>query len=419
MASRSAPIPAGHAISFASSMNNDPQFGLDRLIDPVLSSVFFEQHWEEEPLLVKRAAPDYYARLLSLTQIDALLAEGNLPASAIDVVNADAPVERGEFVRSDGTVDILKVYRLFSDGASVLFHELQKWVPALASLCREMEARFSSPFQTNVYMTPGRGQGFRAHYDTHDVFLLQIAGTKEWNVSQVPMRLPLRGQPFDSTVHTSGVPIMSCEVHAGDLLYLPRGFVHEARSCDATSLHVTLGALSYTWADVLLDVMSDVCLTDAAFRRALPLDFARPGFDMAAARGMFDALLRRAAANADVEATLERFADELVATRAPLVPGQLAQMSRLSELAPHDEAGARPGLLYRMREDAASVRVRCHGREVSFPLQAASAVKYALETSRYAIHDLPGELDDAGKLVLVRSLIADGMVVRYPGAAVD
>ncbi len=44
----------------------------------------------------------------------------------------------------------------------------------------------------------------------------------------------------------------------------------------------------------------------------------------------------------------------------------------------------------------------CYGAELRLPEHAAEPARYALETPDFVIEDLPGELDDAGKLVLVR-----------------
>jgi len=402
--------------TFKAAMIQDLNFSLATLIDPVPGSTFFREYWEEKPLLVTRKCQDYYASLLSLEQFDSLITATELAPSGIDVVNADTPVDRSEFVRADGSIDILKIYQLFSSGATVLLQELQRRHAPLASLCRALEVELSIPFQTNVYLTPAHGKGFRPHYDTHDVFLLQISGSKEWTIRGSPVPLPLRGQPFDSNVHPIGDTLMSLELRAGDVLYIPRGFLHHARSRDEISLHITLGALSHTWADLLLEVMSDLWLSDPAFRRALPVGFACSEFDVTSARSTFMELLQRTVENASFETALERLADELVATRRPFVPGLLKQISLVGNLSDKDEVGARPGLLYRLRTDGGAVRIRCHGREVSIPIEATEAVKFALENVRYIVRDLPGRLDAAGKVVLVRRLIEEGMVVRYSNA---
>jgi hypothetical protein len=285
----------------------------------------------------------------------------------------------------------------------------------VSALCRALEREISAPFQTNLYITPPGGQGFEAHYDTHDVFVLQIAGSKEWTVLDAPVRLPLSGQQFDSKLHPAGAATLSTMLRAGDLLYIPRGFLHHARSADETSLHATVGALSYRWADVLLEVMAQKCLADPAFRRSLPVGFARTGFDAASTRQAFADLLSRACANANPDHVLERLADEFVVGRRALIPGQLTQLSLARDLAPADEVGVRPTTLYRMQSDGDMVRIRAHGREIILSAEAVEAATFALENARYRIRDVPGDLDDEEKLMLVKRLIEEGLVWRLAG----
>jgi ribosomal protein L16 Arg81 hydroxylase len=207
---------------------------------------------------------------------------------------------------------------------------------------------------------------------------------------------------------------MSFVLDAGDLLYIPRGFLHHARSGDETSLHVTLGVVSHRWADVLLEVVAETCLADPAFRRASPVDLARPEFDAASARRSFAELLARVVEKASPDRVLDRLADEFVVNRRALVPGQLAQVAQLHELSEVDWVGARPTLIYRLRADGDVLRIRAHGREVSLPADAGDAVKFALEHERYQVRDLAGDIDEAGKVVLVRRLIEEGLVWRQP-----
>ena len=54
-------------------------------------------------------------------------------------------------------------------------------MPALARLCAVLGSAFSSWSRPNVYLTPLDAHGFAPHCDTHDVFVLQITGTKRWS----------------------------------------------------------------------------------------------------------------------------------------------------------------------------------------------------------------------------------------------
>jgi hypothetical protein len=169
------------------------RFDLAKLLDPVSPATFFGEHWEEKPLRVKRNRPDYYRPLLSLDEIDPLIALAGLPPDAVSVANVD-DVTQGECARADGSIDVVKACQLFSAGATIVLQEAHKWHAPMTALCRGLECEFGAPLQANLYLTPPAGQGFETHYDTHDVLVLQIAGDKEWTIFDSPVRLPLRGQ---------------------------------------------------------------------------------------------------------------------------------------------------------------------------------------------------------------------------------
>ena len=90
--------------------------------------------------------------------------------------------------------------------------------------------------------------------------------------------LPLRGQAFDPDKHAPGPPTREFTLQAGDLLYCPRGLFHSARSTDEASLHITLGLIGKTWADVMIEAVSAACLASPAFRANLPVGFANARF---------------------------------------------------------------------------------------------------------------------------------------------
>ena len=54
--------------------------------------------------------------------------------------------------------------------------------------------------------------------------------------------------------------------------------------------------------------------------------------------------------------------------------------------------------------------------EITLPTFARDAVRFALEGPPFVVRDLPGQLDDAGKVVLVRRLLREGLLVRQDEA---
>lgn len=383
------------------------------LIAPETPERFFADVWERRHLVVRGTEADRFGDLLSLDEVDRVLTGSVLRVEDVQLTNAGREVKPGQYSHPSGVIDVARVYQELADGSTVILPQLHFRLPRLAALCRGLEGELGARFQTNVYLTPGGAQGFKRHFDNHDVFVLQVAGCKHWRLYDTPVALPLRGQEFRPEAVAAAEQTGAFTLGPGDVAYLPRGLMHEAESDDAMSLHITVGALARTWHDLLVEALSDVTLRDVAFRRSLPPGFVKAGFDRANARADFADLLARLARQADFDTALDRFAEELVSTRNPLLPGQLAQVAGLSQLDDTSLVSPRPNLIYRLEKTAEGLAIHCYGTVVTVPIQAAPAATAALQADALAIGDLPGPLDAEGRLVLVRRLVREGLVVVH------
>ncbi|MGH9378004.1 MAG: cupin domain-containing protein [Terriglobia bacterium] len=398
------------AETFPSELNPS----LEWLIHPTRKQQFFATTWEKQPLVVKRSQPNYFSPLLSLDEVDRVLTTLDRKYPDITLKNASRGITSDDYTVSGGSLDVAKVYQLFAEGSTISLAFLDTVVPPLALFCRSLESEFSFPFQANVYLTPPGAQGAKPHYDTHDVFVLQVTGSKKWTIYGTPVDLPLPGQDFDSAIHAQGAPTLEFELNAGDVAYIPRGIVHDAHSTDTVSLHITVGVLRYTWADLLLELVAHASLNDPAFRKSLPPGFARPEFDRAQARETLRTLLQRVPAGSNFDVALDSFADEFISACPPLLRGQMTQMADLDRLAIDSVVGARPNIIFRLLADEKSASIDCYGRRISFPPYTHEALRFALATSRFTVRDLPGGLDDAGKITLIQRLIREGLVMVLP-----
>jgi ribosomal protein L16 Arg81 hydroxylase len=414
--SRQASVPSSQSDSNLEAeegpaLNPAAGASLDWLISPIEKKRFFEGYWEKQPLVINRNQPNYFRSLLSLDEVDRVITTLDRRYPNTILKNASREIGPGDYTVDGETLDVARVYQLFAEGSTISLAFLDTVVPSLALFCRALESEFSFPLQANIYLTPPHAQGAKPHYDTHDVFVVQVAGSKQWTIYGTPFELPLAGQDFDPDIHERGAATMEFELRAGDVAYIPRGVVHEARSTDAVSLHVTAGILRYTWADLLLEFVAGACLNDPAFRKSLPPGFARPGFDKAQAKETLFDLLQRVWAKSDFEAALGRFVDELISSCPPVLEGQMAQMATLGDLTADTVVGVRPGLVYSLEASDEYTVIQCCERKITFPSYAADAVQYALRHAEFAVRDMPGNLDDAGKLNLVRRLIREGLVM--------
>jgi ribosomal protein L16 Arg81 hydroxylase len=391
------------------SVPSERRPSLEWLIGPVSRDVFFREYWEKRTLVIKRQRPDYFAGLLSLDEVDRVLTTLDLRYPNVVLKNAARKVTASDYTVRGNALDVARVCQLFEEGSTVTLAFLDTVVPPLAALCRSLESEFSYPFQTNVYLTPPKAQGASHHFDSHDVFVLQVTNSKKWTIYGTPLESPLTSQEFDASIHERGEPTLQFELEPGDAAYIPRGIVHDAQSGDEVSLHITVGVLARTWTDLLLEFVADACLNDPAFRKSLPHGFARPQFNRAEAEETFRQLLSRLPERPSFNSILDRFVDDFVSGGAPLLRGQMAQIAALDHLSGETVVGARPDLIFYLRAVDESIQLECYGRTITLPARAGEALRFALNHSEFAVNDLPG-LDDAGKLTLVRRLLREGLL---------
>ncbi|MCC7426636.1 MAG: hypothetical protein IT557_07020 [Alphaproteobacteria bacterium] len=394
--------------------------GLAAMIAPVKPEIFFAEYFERRHLKVARKRPDYYAGLLSLADIDHAITALGPSHPDVDMANARA-TEPGkgmvveDFTHPSGFIDQPRLFQHYADGASIVLPQLHHRLPKLAAFCRALEKTFSCAFQTNIYLTPGGDkQGFRPHFDSHDVFVLQVLGRKHWTIYDTPVELPLRGQRYSAESYRIGAVSERFVLEQGDMLYIPRGLAHDAASDDTLSLHITVGMLSRAWIDLVIEAVSELALNDVAFRRALPPGYHEAGpaneAAQAAARATFAELMRRVAEKAALGPALDRMAGDFVAELDPVLPGQLFQMERLASLGPRSCLRARPDPVWRWQERGGKVELTVPGgKTVSLPAHAGPALRKAMAGAPFRPADLPG-LDAPGRLVLLRRLVREGLV---------
>jgi Cupin superfamily protein len=253
--------------------------------------------------------------------------------------------------------------------------------------------------QANAYLTPAAAQGFAVHHDTHDVFVLQVAGGKRWRLYEPRLELPLKDQRWSPDLGDVGPPTDEFTLEAGDTLYVPRGWPHEAETSDEEALHLTIGLHPPTRMDALRAAL-DSCADDVEFRRNLGADGELP-----------DHLVERLAGRLRPDEIARRARRRFVAGRRPILHDQFAQLRGLERLSVDSQLERRPTVIFELVHDATAVVLLFEGKEVRLPAKAAAAVDAVAESAGpFSAAELPGRLDERGRLVLVRRLVREGFL---------
>jgi hypothetical protein len=321
----------------------------------------------------------------------------------VDDYTVDLPWRPAPFTR---TADVERVLAEFDAGATIVIQGLHLNRAETATFCSALEGALGHPVQANAYYTPRGSQGLAVHHDTHDVFVLQIAGEKRWLVYEPVVELPLKEQRYRSSDGAPGEAVIDTVLGPGDTLYLPRGWLHEARTSAVDSLHLTVGINVYTWLDAVRDALADV-EGELAFRRSVEGE--------SVVQSELLELLGERLSTADVGRRKSR---RLARRRRPVLDGQIAQLRALDDLTMATDVERRPSVLASVEEDDGAVALSFHGKRLLLPSRLWQEADFIAGSSEpFTPADLPGELDDAGRLVLVRRLVREGFLrIRSPAA---
>jgi ribosomal protein L16 Arg81 hydroxylase len=384
------------------------------LLQPYDTTTFLDEDWERRPLLVKGRDAERFSGLFSLADVDRVFATPALVHDSTVRVIRDGRALTFEQIGLRGARgDHAAVEALLDHhrrGSTIALQSVDRVFQPVRELCRVLGAELSATFQANAYLTPPSSQGFDTHFDTHDVFILQISGTKRWNVFESAVKLPLRMSKLQGEREMTGDPLLDVELRAGDLMYIPRGFPHHAVSAESTSLHLTVGAHTVTWAAVMQAALDRRVEGDLRFRQSLP-----PGFDSSpavrqAALDRFGELIAALADTADGAAVIDEMAGLARRRQRAVAPGRFLDIEAVAAMRPDTPVRRRAEVDYAIHRDGDRIRLEFNGKAVSIPAFAETEVRHLLAADECQPGRLPGDLDDEGRLVLVRSLVREGLL---------
>ena len=387
------------------------------------ASTFAAEHWGRAPLLSRAAElPAAFDDLLDAAAVDELVSERGLRTPFLRMANKGSVLPAGRYTRGGGAGANIgdqaaddRILARMDEGSTLVLQALHRSWPPLVRFGSRLSAELGHPVQINAYITPPDNRGFAAHYDVHDVFVLQVAGRKRWTIHAPVLVDPLPHQEWEGykaevAARATEEPLIDAVLEPGDALYLPRGTIHSAEALGETSIHLTVGVHPLTRYDVVRHLL-ELAGTSSDLRGSLPMgvDLADP----AVLAPHVDAVASAFAASLDaapVDAVARRIGDDLMKRTRPEPIGPLAQLAVASSLGLETAVRLRAGLRLRWVEDAEGVTLTLLDRSIVLPAGCAPAVKVMLDGRSFAVAELPG-LADTDRLVLVRRLLREGVLV--------
>lgn len=391
------------------------------------TATFAATYWSRAPLLTRRGDLDRdFADLLDARAIDELVSRRGLRTPFLRMAKDGTVLPASRFTRGGGAgagvTDQAADDRILAEmggGGTLVLQGLHRTWPPLVDFATDLASDLGHPVQVNAYITPPENRGFAAHYDVHDVFVLQVAGHKRWHVHEPVVLNPLPDQPWQQ--HRAAVaaraaeqPLIDVVLEPGDALYLPRGYLHSADALGEVSIHLTVGVHPVTRHHLVQQLVARA-RDDPALRASLPMgvelgDSEVLAPELSATVSALAAHLASAAGSAAVEAVAAAVADEVTSQTRPAPLGPLAQLRAVETLGPETALQLRRGLRCRITCRGGELQLRLLDRTIELSTTAENAVKAVLTGELLTPESLPG-LDADEQLALARRLLREGVLV--------
>jgi lysine-specific demethylase/histidyl-hydroxylase NO66 len=196
------------------------------------------------------------------------------------------------------TVNTASLERLLVAGATLFMYDSQGLFPHVSEFCDILASGFGSRVAATLIVVLAVDRPSRLHWDSHDVFVCQVAGQKRWPVFRPTMPWPLRNS-FEGEIVNPSIVWEGVLTH-GDALYVPRGWPHQPVAITSPSVHITFDIARPTGAD-LFKFVTHRLLEDARVRADLPLELPL------ADRRTFNSQFRTALLSAASDEAIESF----------------------------------------------------------------------------------------------------------------
>lgn len=215
-------------------------------------------HWDTAPLL----SPGGGNRVLERFDADALkavLSQSGIPSHMVVVKGFLGPVD---VTNQEGELDTaLATRRVYEEDHGLVLNGAHSYIDAVQLMAGELEQDQGCLVRSNVYRTVAGTFAYPLHWDTHGLVVIQLAGAKKWDLFAPVYDRPLQGQTMGVVVAPEidmANPTQTVELHAGDVLYLPRGWGHRVITTGDESVHMTFGFHPKSELDLLDIAMRQV-----------------------------------------------------------------------------------------------------------------------------------------------------------------
>jgi lysine-specific demethylase/histidyl-hydroxylase NO66 len=330
------------------------------------------------------------------------LGSGGLRASSIrivrngidysGVVGTTAPGDRSF---AEPYVEAKYLSSVLADGYTIVARSVHRYLAPANELAVRLSEELGYPVRVTAYITPSTSRGLRWHFDAHDVFIVQLAGSKVWRVAQPAVKWPipnlawhrLRADERDAIISKIG-DTADLSLAPGDVLYLPRGYLHAPEALDDLSVHMTVSIHPLTRFDVAKALINRS--SESEWWRE-SVDFNSLAHDEKRARSVLEEITERISQDSSITPALEilwRTRNESREERMALRLTFIEQARAIRDVNAFVRYVRNEGIIWHIDKAGGEVILRTEVSDVRLPMSAADLIDDIMAKSIIDLDDL-------------------------------
>ena len=226
------------------------------ILGGMTAQTFLNEYWQKKPLLIRAGLIDFEVPL-EADELAGMAMEEEVESRIV--------IEKGKtpWETQQGPFDENTFAALPEKEWTLLVQAVDHWVPEVQALKEQFQFLPSWRLDDVMVSYATEGGSVGPHYDQYDVFLIQVAGKRRWQVL-APDEYQDSGIANIALHILDNFPVnpeMDWELGAGDILYLPPNFAHNGRSLDDNCMTYSVGFRAPSIQDALTGIRDKLCDT--------------------------------------------------------------------------------------------------------------------------------------------------------------
>lgn len=380
------------------------ELGIRFLVGKNSEEIFLKDYWEKKIHLNKGNLVQNIP--FTIKDLENIFGHARLTPSDLRLSSVDEETLPFQYCHEDGSINIQKTIFFFNRGSTIIIRSVENFNPWLRKLCLDIKKDFGNVKRlfVNLYLTPENSQGFFHHYDTEDVFILQIEGGKEWYLYDAPYPLPLEDQHFSmDKIKPDKRRLKKLLLKAGEVLYIPRGTIHEAKAQNTISCHLTISIVPYTWHDIVKEYYKEYGRENILLRASIPSKISKKNVSE---------FLRKISSlnNKALAKTIDQFKDNYEVHFRKYFESDRVLSNRKKTLDNSSIIKLKMDLYKRITYNDETVEIQVADTKIFLPTEARSIPEYILKNKSCKIKDIPTKYSQKDKFTIIRQLIKDSFI---------